>query len=147
MRVILREDVDRLGKRGEAVDVADGYARNFLFPKRKALRATQANIRTFEVEEKQQQRRGKKEKRLAETVAKKLENTSCTVAVPVGEEDRVFGSVTAQTIADTLRKEGYDIDKRKIILDRPIKALGVYAVPVKLHPEVAANIRVWVVKE
>lgn len=147
MKVILKEDVEHLGRRGEAVDVSDGYARNFLIPKGKALKANESNVQIFQEEERQRRRRKRKERRLAETMAEQLEGISCTVVVQVGEDDRVFGSVTAQTIANALKQEGYDIDKRRILLDKPIKALGIYTVPVKLHPEVTTNVRVWVVKE
>jgi len=147
MKVILKQDYDALGKSGDIVTVKDGYARNFLIPKNIAVSATPKNRRILEEEEKLLQRRQDKDKRQAEVIAKELEKISLTAAVSVGEEDRVFGSVTAQTIADLLKVKGYEIDKRKIHLEEPIKALGIYTISLKLHAEVEAKIRVWVVKE
>jgi len=147
MKILLKKDFDSLGKRGEIVAVKEGYARNFLFPKGIAVPATPGNMKAFEQEQKLMLRREQKAKQEAEKLAKELEKISVTAVVSVGEEDRVFGSVTSQTIADLLAEKGYSIDKRKILLDEPIKALGVYDIPVKLHPEVEIKIRVWVVKE
>ncbi len=147
MKIILREDYNPLGKVGDAVTVKDGYARNFLIPKNIAVPAISRNIKLLEEERKLFQHKQNKDKRKAEGMAKELEKISLTATVSVGEEDRVFGSVTAQTIADLLKEKGYDIDKRKIQLDEPIKALGVYTISVKLHPEVDAEVRLWVVKE
>lgn len=147
MKVILREDHEPLGKVGDIVTVKDGFARNFLIPKRIAILATQRNMKVLEEEQKQNERQKDKEKRHAETLAKELEKVSLTATVAVGEEDRVFGSVTAQAIADLLKEKGYDIDKRKILLDEPIKALGIYSVSLKLHTDVEVKVRVWVVKE
>ena len=147
MKIILREAVDRLGERGDIVTVKDGYARNFLIPRGLALRATSGNMRTFEEEKKQHDVREHKTRRLAEQFAKKLKSASITATVSVGEEDRVFGSVTAAAIAQLLKEKGFDIDKKKILLDEPIKALGVYTVPIKLHHDVQGEVKVWVVKE
>lgn len=147
MKIILRQDYDPLGKTGDVVTVKDGYARNFLIPKRIAISATPKNMKILEEEQKTLQHRENKDRRRAETLAKEMEKVSLTATVPVGEEDRVFGSVTAQTVADLLKEKGYDIDRRKIQLEEPIKALGIYAVPLKLHTDVEAKIRVWVVKE
>ncbi len=147
MKILLKKDFDSLGKQGEIVTVKEGYARNFLFPKGIAVPATPGNMKAFEQEQKLMLRREQKAKQEAEKLAKELEKISVTAVVSVGEEDRVFGSVTSQTIADLLAEKGYSIDKRKILLDEPIKALGVYDIPVKLHPEVEVKIRVWVVKE
>lgn len=147
MKILLKQDVEALGKRGEIVTVKEGYARNFLFPKGIAVPATPGNMKAFEEEQKLMLRREQKAKQEAERLAKELEKISVTATVAVGEEDRVFGSVTSQTIADLLAEKGYSIDKRKILLDEPIKALGVYDVPIKLHSEVEVKMRVWVVKE
>ena len=147
MKIILREDYNPLGKIGDIVTVKDGYARNFLIPKNIAVPAIPRNVKLLEEERKLLQHRQNRDKRKAEAVAKELGKVSLTATVSVGEEDKVFGSVTAQTIADLLKEKGYDIDKRKIQLDEPIKALGVYNVSIKLHPEVNAEIRLWVVKE
>jgi len=147
VKIILRQDYDPLGKTGDVVTVKDGYARNFLIPKRIAVSATPRNVKILEEEQKTIQHRRDKDRRRAEVLAKEMEKISLTATVPVGEEDRVFGSVTAQSVADLLKEKGYDIDKRKIQLDEPIKALGIYTVPLKLHTDVEAKIRVWVVKE
>ncbi len=147
MKIILREDVERLGERGKIITVKDGYARNYLIPQKLALLATPGNMKTFEEEKKQRDVRGNKTHRLADQLAKKLKSVSITAAVSVGEEDRVFGSVTAQTISNLLKDKGFDIDKKKILLEEPIKALGVYTVLLKLHQDVQGKVKVWVVKE
>jgi large subunit ribosomal protein L9 len=147
MKIILREDVERLGERGEIITVKDGYARNYLIPQKLALLATSGNMKMFEEEKKQRDVRGNKTRRLADQLAKKLKSVSITAAVSVGEEDRVFGSVTAQTISNLLKDKGFDIDKKKILLEEPIKALGVYTVLLKLHQDVQGKVKVWVVKE
>lgn len=147
IKIILRQDYESLGQTGDIVQVKDGYARNFLIPQKIAIQATPANMKLFEEEQKMNQRRLNKDKRQAEELVKEFEKLSLTATVPVGEEDRIFGSVTAQTISDLLKAKGFDIDKRKILLEEPIKALGVYNIPIKLHAEVEAKIRVWVVKE
>ncbi|MBN2104574.1 50S ribosomal protein L9 [bacterium] len=147
MKIILRQMVEGLGEIGDVIHVKNGYARNFLIPQKMAVEATTKNIRMLEEEKKMSKRREHKNKNEAEALAQELEKISVTATVAVGEEDRVFGSVTSQTIADLLSKKGHEIDKRKVILDEPIKALGVYTVPIKLHSEVEAKIRVWVVKE
>ncbi len=147
MKVILRQDVDKLGSAGDVVTVKDGYARNYLIPKQLAYPATPSNLRRFEEEKKRLLMQSEREKRQAEILAKELEKASCTISVAVGEEDKLFGSVTSQDIAEALQEKGIEIDKRKIQLEEPIKALGIYTVPVKLHPEVTANVKVWVVKK
>jgi large subunit ribosomal protein L9 len=147
MKIILREDVDRLGKRGDTITVKDGYARNYLIPRRLALLATPGNLKTFQEEKKQLGVHENKTHRLADQLAKKLKSVSITATVSVGEEDRVFGSVTAQTISNLLKEKGYDVDKKKILLEEPIKALGVYTIPLKLHHDVQGKVKVWVVKE
>jgi large subunit ribosomal protein L9 len=147
MEVILTEDVDRLGKRGEKHRVADGYARNFLIPRKLAAPATASNIRAFGEESKVRAVREKKVHRHAEGIADKLRAVSLTTAVQAGEEDRLYGSVTSSDVAELLAKQGFEIDKRKIHLDEPIKSLGVYNVPIKLAPGVEASVKLWVVKE
>ncbi len=147
MEIILRQDYETLGKSGEVVKVKPGYARNFLIPKGIAYIATESNKKRFENDIKQQQWQQNRDMKMAEELAKKLENVSCTITVQVGEEDKMFGSVTSQNIADSLAGQGYEIDKRKIQLDEPIKSLGIYSVPIKLHHDVNATIKVWVVKE
>ncbi len=147
MKVILRQDYESLGKSGEVITVKSGYARNFLIPKGIAVLANSRNIKIFEEERKLMDHRQNKDRRNAEALSKELEKVSLTATVTVGEEDKVFGSVTTQTISDLLKEKGYNIDKKKIQLDEPIKALGIYTVPLKLHTDVEGKIRVWVVKE
>jgi large subunit ribosomal protein L9 len=147
MRVILRQDFETLGEAGKILTVKDGYARNFLIPRGIAFEATERNQRLLEQDELRLTAKKNREKKHAETLKTKLDGVSVTAAVPVGEEDRVFGSVTTQDIADMLAAKGFEIDKRKILLDEPIKALGFYEVPVKLHSDVQAVIKVWVVKQ
>ncbi len=147
MKVILRQDYEKLGKAGDIVQVKDGFARNFLIPREIAYEATPGNIRRFEEEKKRMVLQFEREKKKAEQLAKELEKTSCTISMAVGEEDRLFGSVTSQDIADALKEKGIEIDRRKIVLEEPIKSLGIYSVPIRLHPEVTASVKVWVVKK
>lgn len=147
MRVVLREDIDKLGRRGEVRDVAAGYARNFLLPKGKALPATDGNMKRVEQERRRYAVLQAKEKEDAAAVGRRLAGVSCTIVRKVGENDQLYGSVTASDIADFLAKEGIEIDKRRILLEEPIKALGIYTIPVKLHADVQGEVRVWVVKE
>ena len=147
MRVVLREDIDKLGRRGEVREVAPGYARNFLLPKGKALAATEGNMKRVEQESRRYAVRVAKEKEDAAAVGRRIAGLSCTIVRKVGENDQLYGSVTASDIAEFLAKEGVEIDKRRILLEEPIKALGIYTVPVKLHADVQGEVRVWVVKE
>ena len=147
MQVILLADVERLGKKGESVKVARGYARNYLIPKQLALVDTPANRRAHANMQKVEKVRLSRQKREAEIVAAQLERVSLTAVVQAGEDDKLFGSVTAKDVADLLLKEGFEIDRRKILLEEPIKRLGVYTVGVRVHPELEANIKVWVVRE
>lgn len=147
MKVILKENHDKLGKIGDVVTVKDGYARNYLIPKKIAYIATEGNIRRLEEEKKQYEARLKKEKVSATEMAAEIEKLSLTIPVQVGEDDKLFGSVTSQMIADSLKEKGYDIDKKKILLEEPIKVLGIYTVDVKLHPEVTTKVKVWVVRQ
>ncbi len=147
MEIILRKDYENLGEAGKVLKVKDGFARNFLIPRGIAFPATPDFLKRYENEQKQATLQIRREKKKAEEFAKAMENISCTISVQVGEEDRLFGSVTSQNIADELAKQGIQVDKRKILLDEPIKSLGIYSVPVKLHPEVETSVKVWVVKE
>ena len=147
MRVVLREDIEKLGRRGEVVKVAPGFARNFLLPKGKALEATGGNLKRIDREKRRYHLRVAKEKDEMTAVARRIEGLSLTLVRKVGEHDILYGSVTSSDIAEALEKEGVAIDRRRIQLADPIKSLGIYAVPVKLHPEVRAEIKVWVVKE
>lgn len=147
MKVILKKDFENVGQAGEIVEVKDGYARNYLIPNGIALKADKGNIKLLESEQRQMQLQQNKDKKSAEKMAEELEKISCTATVTVGEEDKVFGSVTSQTIADLLKDKGVEVDRKKILLDEPIKALGIYTIPIKLHTEVEAKIKLWVVKE
>jgi len=147
MRVVLREDIDKLGRRGEVREVAPGYARNFLLPKGKALPATDGNMKRIEQEGRRYAVIQAKEKEDAAAVGRRIAGISCTIVRKVGENDQLYGSVTASDIAEFLEKEGIAIDKRRILLEEPIKALGIYTIPVKLHADVQGEVRVWVVKE
>ena len=147
MRIVLREDIDKLGRRGEIVDVAAGFARNFLLPKGKALPATDGNLKVVERERRRYVLTQAKEREEAAAVARRLAGISCTIVRKVGENEQLYGSVTASDIADFLAKEGVVVDKRRILLEEPLKALGIYTVPVKVHSEVMGEVRVWVVKE
>lgn len=147
MEVILLEDVKNLGKGGEKVVVKDGFARNYLLPRKLALPATASGLKMLKEEERRRAVREVKMQREAEETAKLLNQISCTAEVEAGEDDRVFGAVTSGDIADLLQKQGYDIDRKKIALDEPLKALGVYTIPIKLHTDVEARVKVWVVKK
>lgn len=147
MEVILKQDVDKVGSFGQIVRVKDGYARNFLIPKGLALAKSSSNIRAIEAEKKQKDLLILKEKQKAQEIADKISQVSCSLRVHAGVDDRLYGAVTNEDIANALLEEGIEIDKRKIEITEPIKTIGVYLVPVKLHPEVKVNIKVWVVKE
>jgi large subunit ribosomal protein L9 len=147
MEVILREEIEKLGRRGDVVKVAAGYARNFLLPKRLAVAATESNKKIVEQEKQAHLRREAKEIGDAQDLAKMMGSVTITIAQKAGENDQLFGSVTAGDIAVALEKQGYNIERRKIQLDEPIKQLGEYKVAVKLHREVSIEIPVNVVKE
>lgn len=147
MDVILREDVEKLGRAGEVVTVKDGYARNFLLPRGLAYLATDGNRRRLDEEQRQRDRRAAAEVSGARGVAAKLEAVSLSFTMKAGEGDKLFGSVTAGDIAERLQAEGLQVDRKAVELEEPIKALGVYKVPIRLHADVKPEIRVWVVKE
>ena len=146
MEVILRQDVKNLGVNGAIVDVRDGYARNYLIPRSFAAPATVHNMKAFEHEQKVMESRRNKRKKEAETLKAKLEKTSCSIAKKVGENDKLFGSVTVQDIEQAFVNEGFSVDKKDIMLTENIKALGVYSVPIRVFEDVVANTKVWVVK-
>ena len=146
MRVILRKNIEKLGKAGDVVEVKNGYARNFLFPQNLALPSTPGNLKRVEDEKRVLMKKQEKIKEEAENLAKKLEKKSITIPVQVGEKEQMFGSVTAQDIANVLKQEGFSIDKNQIDLSEPIKSLGIYNVKINIHPGVTPVIRVWVVK-
>ena len=147
MEVILKEHVDNLGRRGDIVKVTPGYARNFLLPRKLALAVTDNNKRQIEREKKLADARDLEEKSAAEALASRMTATEIEIARRVGEHDTLYGSVTSQDIAQSLKDRGFDIDKRKIVLAEPLKALGETTVPVKIHRDVTAQVRVKVVAE
>ena len=147
MEVILREDIDKLGNRGEVVKVASGYARNFLIPKRLAVAATDSNKKIVEQERQAHLRKEAKQIGEAQDLAKIMSGVSVTITQKAGENDQLFGSVTAKDVADALAAKNYTIDRRKITLDEPIRQLGEFKVPVKLHREVTVEVTVVVAKE
>ena len=147
MEVILREHVDNLGKRGEIVKVADGYARNYLLPRKLALPATDGNRKHVERERKIMEMREAEEKSGAEAIASRLAAVDISIARRVGETEQLYGSVTSADIVDYLKAKGFEVDRRKLILPEPIKSIGDYDVPLKLHREVTVPLKVKVVKE
>jgi len=147
MKVILLEDIKSLGRTGAQVEVADGYARNFLIPRNKALGATPANQRVFDNEKKALLKKHNKEKAEAEALAATLGAISLTISRLAGEDDKLFGSVTNGDVAEALAAEGHKLDKRSILLEEPLKALGIHEVTIQVHAEVNAKIKVWVVKQ
>ncbi|MFN4986228.1 MAG: 50S ribosomal protein L9 [Ignavibacteria bacterium] len=147
MKIILRQDVENLGNIGEIVVVKPGYARNFLIPNQLAYLATDGAIRALETEKKQYEVRKAKARQQAEVVAAQLADLQITVSMQVGEEGRLFGSVTAPMIAQELELRGYNVDKRNIIIDEPIKTLGIFEVKVKLHADLAAPLKVWIIAQ
>ena len=147
MEVILREHVDNLGRRGEIVKVADGYARNFLLPRKLALPATDGNRKHVERERKIMEAREAEEKGQAEAIAARLANVEISISRRTGEADQLYGSVTSADVAEYLKGKGFEIDRRKLILPEPIKTLGDHNVPLKLHREVTVPLVVKVVKE
>lgn len=147
MKVILLQNVDRLGKIGDIITVKEGYARNFLLPQRKASIATDGNMKLLEALKKKKDADDKKRLDEAKALADKLASLSLTIAAEAGEEEKLFGSISNEMISKALAEEKIAIDKKDIVLEEPIKKLGVFQVTVKVHPEVKATLRVWVVKK
>jgi large subunit ribosomal protein L9 len=147
MKIILRKEHDKLGAAGTVVDVKDGYARNYLIPRGIAYPADAGSMRALEEEKRQQSRRDSRALHASEKVAHELEKVSLTLKMKVGEDEKLFGSVTSQMIAEALKEKGFEVDKRTIELEEPIKALGIYTVDVKLHQNVTGKLKVWVVHE
>ena len=147
MQVILREDVEKLGKIGDLVKVADGYARNFLVPGKKAIEATPKNLNAMNHAKKMVSDRLRKLKKEAAADADRIKSLSVTIKAKVGEEGKLFGSVTSMDIVDAMKAQGVVIDKRKLVLDEPIKRLGDFTITVKLHSDVTADFKVSVVGE
>jgi large subunit ribosomal protein L9 len=147
MEIILRERVEKLGTKGDVVNVSDGYARNFLLPKKLAVLATPANMKQIEQEKAAAVRREAKEKQEVEALARQLSQVSIQVSRKVGENEVLYGSVTSMDIAELLEAKGFTVDRRKIDLQETLKSLGQHDVPIKLHREVTAFIKVEVIKE
>ena len=147
MEVILKEDVAKLGSRGDMVKVAEGYGRNFLLPRRLAIEATSGNKKVIEQMRAASVRRSAKEKAQAEELSKQFDGVSLSFQRRSGEHDQLFGSVTSGDLADALAKKGFNIDRRKIQLHEPLKTVGDFTVPVKLHKDVTAHLKVVIEKE
>jgi len=147
MQVILLEDVSSLGKAGDLVKVAAGFGRNYLIPHKKAVPATEKSIKTLEHQKRLVQHRMAKTKKDIQRTAQEIETLSCTFAKSVGESGKLFGSVTTMEIETYLKENGIDVDRKKIHLEEPIKSVGMFTVPIKLRPDVVANLKVWVVQE
>jgi large subunit ribosomal protein L9 len=147
MQLILLENVPSLGKAGDQVKVSDGYGRNYLIPKKKAVLATEKSLKVIEHQKRQVQQRMEKAKKDAEKMSQQIAKFSCTFAKTIGESGKLFGSITSMDIESYLKENGMEIDRKKISLEEPIKNLGMFTVPIKLHPEVTAHLKVWVVQE
>jgi large subunit ribosomal protein L9 len=147
MKVVLKDDVKNIGKMGQIIDVADGYARNYLVPKGLAIEANTKNIKSLEHQKRIIQDNAKKIKVSAQDLSNKISTITLVIKAKSGDEGKLFGSVTTMDIAELLQKEGIEIDKKKISLDEPIKRLGAYAVNVKIHPEISTQLNVQVVEE
>ena len=147
MELILMEDVPSLGKVGDLVRVSEGYARNYLLPRKKAVRATAATLKAVERKQHSLEHKHDKLEQEAQELAQRIEEISCTITKPAGEEGKLFGAVTSADIEDALNGQGVSVDRKKIVLEEPIKNVGVYTVSLKLHPQVTAQLKLWVVKE
>lgn len=147
MEVILNKDIERLGKSGSIIKVKDGFARNFLIPNGLAVPLNPINIKKLEQEKQRKVLQLEKVKQQAEELKGRLESFSLTMPVLTHEEDELYAGISNVDLASALKEEGFDIDKNSIALDGPIRSLGIYEVPIKLHPEVSAKIKVWIVKK
>lgn len=144
--IILLKDKEKLGEAGDTVEVADGFARNYLIPQGFALKATDSNIKKFKEIERQRNIREERKKEQSKELAEQIKSLSITIPVKVGEQEQVYGSVTQQDIAEQIQDKGYDIHESNIQLDDPIKSLGIYEVPVSLEADVNTEVKVWVIK-
>lgn len=147
MKIILLKDVENLGKLGDEVNVKDGFATNYLIPNKLVVESSKAALKMLERKKTERLRQEKQLKESCEKLAERIKSASCTISVDTGEDEKLFGSVTRDMIAETLRTDGIELDKKNILLDEPIKSLGVFNVDIKLHPEVSAQLRVWIVKK
>ena len=146
MRVILLTDLDRLGKAGQEVNVADGYGRNYLLPQRLAVAASGGNLKALQALQAQAKKREERQRQQAEELGRKLAGVRCAIARRAGELDKLYGSVTNQDIAEALAGQGVVVDRKRILLEEPIKVLGDYTVSIRLHPEVTAQVQVSVLR-
>ncbi len=146
MKLILKEEIKGLGKTGDAVEVSAGYGRNFLLPRSKAVEATPHNLRLVEQERKIRNAAVRKEREEASALAGRIAAVSLTISRQTGEGEKIFGSVTSKDIVEALEAEGIGIDKKQVLLGEPLRELGLFEVPIRLHPEVTAQVKVWVVK-
>ena len=147
MKVILRQDVPNVGQAGDTVEVKSGFGRNYLIPRNLAIAASKGNLRAIDEVRKQRELQVRKRRREAEVVKEKIEKLEISTEVLVGEEEKLYGSVTNADIANLLAGQGITVDKRAIELENPIKALGVYTVPVRIEQDVTAHLRLWVIKK
>ena len=147
MRVILKQDVENLGRKGDIIDVAAGFGRNYLIPKRLAIEVTSSNIKMIEIERQALKKRIEKERLSCEELIQRLNQTTLTFKKKAGEKDHIFGSVSSSDIKDALQALGYDIEKKKICLDEPIKRVGNYTVPIKVYYDEQAEVKVEVLRE
>jgi large subunit ribosomal protein L9 len=147
MEVILNKDVDNIGKGGQIVKVKDGFARNFLIPNGLAVPLNSLNLKILERERERKEQQLEKAKRAAEELRDNLSRLSLTIPVLTQEEEKLYGSIGALEIVNALKEEGFEIEKSAILLEEPIKALGIYEIPIRLHTEVTAKVKVWVVKK
>lgn len=147
MKVILQEEVKGLGKMGDVVNVAEGFARNYLIPRKLAVEANVKNVKALEHEKRKVEEKARKMRSEAERLSEKLAAMTLTISAKAGEEERLFGSVTTMDIAEALKREGIEIDRKKILLEEPIKRLGTHSVGIRIHPDVTARVSVRVVAE
>ncbi|MCF7886337.1 MAG: 50S ribosomal protein L9 [Candidatus Marinimicrobia bacterium] len=146
MEIILLKDKEKLGKAGDKIEVADGYARNYLIPQGFALKSTESNIKRFREIKRQRNIRKERKLKKAKELAEKIKSLSITIPVKVGEKDQVFGSVTKNDIAEQMKEKGYEVPKSNIKLEEPIRSLGIYEVPVNLDAGINTEVKVWVIK-
>jgi large subunit ribosomal protein L9 len=147
MKVILKEDILNLGKAGQIVNVKDGYARNFLFPKGLALLADEKNMKLLEYQKKKIEEEAKKKRQDAQSIFERLSQVNLKISAKAGEDQKLFGSITSKDIANALEKEGFAIDKKQITVSEPIKRIGEYEVEVKLHENITAKVKVTIIPE
>jgi large subunit ribosomal protein L9 len=147
MKVVLKDDIKNVGEMGQIVDVADGFARNYLVPRGLAVEANTKNLKALEHEKKIIQEKAKKIKNSADTLSDKISTMTLMIKAKAGDEGKLFGAVTSMDIAELLKNEGIEMDKKKIFLDEPIKRLGSYSVNIKIHPEISTHLNIQVVEE